>query len=280
MVTDTGFAYWHSATFNNEGTKILFTDEWGGGGRARCRAWDPLNWGADAIYDIVDEKLEFRSHYKMPAPQLETENCVAHNGSIVPVPGRDIFAQAWYQGGISVIDFTDSANPIEIAYFDRGPIMEEELITGGYWSVYYYEGAIYGTEITRGLDILKLIPSEYLSENEIAAAELAYPLIGSRRLFNPQQQVPMTWPARPVVARAYIDQLLKDKVLEEDTAQSIIERLDLVDVAMEKGGNNRLARQINRLELSVDTLNVNAITQHRLEKLNATLKEIAEGLSK
>ena len=280
VVTDTGFAYWHSATFNNEGTKILFTDEWGGGGRARCRAWDPLNWGADAIYDIVDEKLEFRSHYKMPAPQLETENCVAHNGSIVPVPGRDIFVQAWYQGGISVIDFTDSANPIEIAYFDRGPIMEEELITGGYWSVYYYEGAIYGTEITRGLDILKLIPSEYLSENEIAAAELAYPLIGSRRLFNPQQQVPMTWPARPVVARAYIDQLLKDKVLEEDTAQSIIERLDLVDVAMEKGGNNRLARQINRLELSVDTLNVNAITQHRLEKLNATLKEIAEGLSK
>ena len=280
VVTDTGFAYWHSATFNNEGTKILFTDEWGGGGRARCRAWDPLNWGADAIYDIVDEKLEFRSHYKMPAPQLETENCVAHNGSIVPVPGRDIFAQAWYQGGISVIDFTDSSNPIEIAYFDRGPIMEEELITGGYWSVYYYEGAIYGTEITRGLDILKLIPSEYLSENEIAAAELAYPLIGSRRLFNPQQQVPMTWPARPVVARAYIDQLLKDKVLEEDTAQSIIERLDLVDVAMEKGGNNRLARQINRLELSVDVLNVNAITQHRLEKLNATLKEIAEGLSK
>jgi len=280
VVTDTGFAYWHSATFNNEGTKILFTDEWGGGGRARCRAWDPLNWGADAIYDIVDEKLEFRSHYKMPAPQLETENCVAHNGSIVPVPGRDIFVQAWYQGGISVIDFTDSANPIEIAYFDRGPIMEEELITGGYWSVYYYEGAIYGTEITRGLDILKLIPSEYLSENEIAAAELAYPLIGSRRIFNPQQQVPMTWPARPVVARAYIDQLLKDKALEEDTAQSIIERLDLVDVAMEKGGNNRLARQINRLELSVDALNINAMTQHRVEKLNATLKEIAEGLSK
>jgi len=280
VVTDTGFAYWHSATFNNEGTKILFTDEWGGGGRARCRAWDPLNWGADAIYDIVDEKLEFRSHYKMPAPQLETENCVAHNGSIVPVPGRDIFVQAWYQGGISVIDFTDSANPIEIAFFDRGPIMEEELITGGYWSVYYYEGAIYGTEITRGLDILKLIPSEYLSENEIAAAELAYPLIGSRRIFNPQQQVPMTWPARPVVARAYIDQLLKDKALEEDTAQSIIERLDLVEVAMEKGGDNRLARQINRLGLSIDALNVNAMTQHRLEKLNATLKEIAEGLSK
>ena len=216
----------------------------------------------------------------MPAPQLETENCVAHNGSIVPVPGRDIFVQAWYQGGISVIDFTDSANPIEIAYFDRGPIMEEEMITGGYWSVYYYEGAIYGTEITRGLDILKLIPSEYLSENEIAAAELAYPLIGSRRVFNPQQQMPMTWPAKPVVARAYIDQLMKDKALEEDTAENIIKKLDLVDVAMKKGGNNRLARQINRFELSLDAPNVNTMTQRRLEKLSATLKEIAEGLSK
>ena len=280
VVTDTGFAYWHSATFNNEGTKILFTDEWGGGGRARCRAWDPLNWGADAIYDIIDEKLEFRSHYKMPAPQSETENCVAHNGSIVPVPGRDIFVQAWYQGGISVIDFTDSANPIEIAYFDRGPIMEKEMITGGYWSAYYYEGAIYGTEITRGLDILKLIPSKYLSKNEIEAAALAYPLIGSRRLFNPQQQVPMTWPAKPVVARAYIDQLMKDKALEEDTVERIIERLDLVDAAMEKGGNNRLARQLSRFKLSLDAPNVDAMTQHRLQKLNTTLKEIAEGLSK
>ena len=280
MVTDTGFAYWHSATFNNEGTKILFTDEWGGGGRARCRAWDPLNWGADAIYDIVDEKLEFRSHYKMPAPQSETENCVAHNGSIVPVPGRDIFVQAWYQGGISVIDFTDSANPIEIAYFDRGPIMEKEMITGGYWSAYYYEGAIYGTEITRGLDILKLIPSKYLSKNEIEAAALAYPSIGSRRLFNPQQQVPMTWPAKPVVARAYIDQLMKDKALEEDTVERIIERLDLVDAALEKGGNNRLARQLSRFELSLDAPYVDAMTKLRLQKLNTTLKEIAEGLSK
>ena len=129
VVTDEGFAYWHSATFNNDGTKVIFTDEWGGGGRARCRAWDPLNWGADAIYDIVDNKLEFRSHYKMPAPQLETENCVAHNGSIIPVPGRDIFVQAWYQGGISIMDFTDSANPKEIGYFDRGPINKDMLIT-------------------------------------------------------------------------------------------------------------------------------------------------------
>ncbi len=193
VVTDIGFAYWHSATFNNDGTKVIFTDEWGGGGRARCRAWDPLDWGADAIYDIVDNKLEFRSHYKMPAPQLETENCVAHNGSIIPVPGRDIFVQAWYQGGISVMDFTDSANPEEIAYFDRGPIMKDTLITGGYWSAYFYNGYIYGTEITRGLDVFKLTPSKFLNEDDIAKASKAFPALGPK-VFNPQQQVPMTWP--------------------------------------------------------------------------------------
>jgi len=194
VVTDTGFAYWHSATFNNDGTKVIFTDEWGGGGRARCRAWDPLDWGADAIYDIVDNKLEFRSHYKMPAPQMETENCVAHNGSIIPIPNRDIFVQAWYQGGLSIMDFTDSSNPIEIAYFDRGPILKDLLISGGYWSTYYYEGYIYGTEIKRGLDVFKLLPSEYLSKEEIAAAENAYPAQGPR-VFNPQQQVPLVWPS-------------------------------------------------------------------------------------
>ena len=193
VVSDIGFAYWHSATFNNDGTKVIFTDEWGGGGRARCRAWDPLDWGADAIYDIVDNKLEFKSHYKMPAPQLETENCVAHNGSIIPIPNRDIFVQAWYQGGISIIDFTDSSNPIEIAYFDRGPILKDLLITGGYWSTYFYEGFIYGTEITRGLDVFRLVPSEFITEDEIKAAANAYPALGSR-VFNPQQQIPMAWP--------------------------------------------------------------------------------------
>jgi hypothetical protein len=218
-VTDDGFAYWHSATFNNAGTKVLFTDEWGGGGRARCRAWDPVTWGADAIYDIVDQQLKFKSHYKIPAPQLETENCVAHNGSIIPVPGRDIFIQAWYQGGITVIDFTDSSNPTEIGYFDRGPILADELIAGGYWSVYYYQGMIYGTEMIRGLDTLKLIPSEHLSANEIAAAAMAYPSIGPRELFNPQRQVPMKWPASPVVANAYIDQLRRTNTLSSAAAK-------------------------------------------------------------
>ncbi|MDP5052177.1 MAG: DUF305 domain-containing protein, partial [Congregibacter sp.] len=163
VVTDEGFAYWHSATFNNDGTKVLFTDEWGGGARARCRAWDPLTWGADAIYDIKDGKLEFGSYFKMPAPQLESENCVAHNGSIIPVPGRDIFVQAWYQGGISIVDFTDSKNPVEIGYFDRGPYFADEIITGGFWSVYWYDGFIYGTEIVRGLDVFDLVASEHLT---------------------------------------------------------------------------------------------------------------------
>jgi uncharacterized protein (DUF305 family) len=193
VVTDTGFAYWHSATFNNDATKVIFTDEWGGGGRPRCRAWDPLDWGANAIYDIVDSKLIFRSYYKMSAPQQETENCVAHNGSIVPIPNKDIMVQAWYQGGLSVIDFTDSENPLEIAYFDRGPISDEKLITGGYWSAYFYEGNIYATEIARGLDVFKLTPSNFLTKDDISKASRAFPVMGPKRLFNPQQQIPMTW---------------------------------------------------------------------------------------
>ncbi|MEL7444947.1 MAG: DUF305 domain-containing protein [Pseudomonadota bacterium] len=196
-VFDKGFAYWHSATFNNDGTKVIFTDEWGGGGRARCRASDPMTWGANAVYDIVDGKLEFRSHYKLPGPQGEFENCVAHNGSIVPVPGRDIFVQSWYQGGISLMDFTDSANPKEIAYFDRGAIDDEQLVVGGYWSSYWYNGRIYGTEITRGIDVFALEPSEFLTAEEIAAAEAAS---YEDTRFNPQTQTEVTWDAAVVEA--------------------------------------------------------------------------------
>ncbi|MDP5103200.1 MAG: DUF305 domain-containing protein [Erythrobacter sp.] len=195
--TDTTFAYWHSATFNNDGTKVIFTDEWGGGGRPRCKASDPKTWGANAVYDIVDGKLVFRAHYKMPAPQTDKENCVAHNGSIIPVPGRDLFAQAWYQGGMSVMDFTDSANPKEIAYFDRGPIDDKQMVLGGYWSIYWYKGHIYGTEITRGIDVFTLNPSEYLTEAEIAAANAAVYADGR---FNPQTQTQVTWDAAVVDA--------------------------------------------------------------------------------
>ncbi len=230
-VADKGFAYWHSATFNNDGTKVIFTDEWGGGARARCRARDPLTWGADALYDIVGGELEFRGYYKIPAPQDEMENCVAHNGSIVPVPGRDLFVQAWYQGGISVIDFTDTASPVEIAYFDRGPIDDEELIIGGYWSAYWYDGRIYATEIVRGLDVFALTPSEYLSEAEIAAAALA----DRDAVFNPQQQFRVTWPDHPLVAQAYLDQLQRAGTVPAALAGELAALLEEVQARIEAG---------------------------------------------
>nr|MDQ3078179.1 DUF305 domain-containing protein [Pseudomonadota bacterium] len=234
VVSDPGFAYWHSATFNNDGTKVLFTDEWGGGGRPRCRSFDPKTWGADAIYDIVGGKLTRRGTYKLPAPQSEMENCVAHNGSIVPVPGRDIMIQAWYQGGLSMFDFTDSSKPMEIAYFDRGPVDAVRPTTAGFWSAYYYRGRIYATEIARGLDVFALTPSAMLSENEIAAAALA----DQRGLFNPQQQYPVEWPAEPVVARAYMDQLRRAGMLNPALDQRLGAALTQAGTVLGGGSKN------------------------------------------
>ena len=274
-VVDKGFAYWHSATFNNDGTKVIFTDEWGGGGRPRCRTFDPRDWGADAIYDIVDGQLEFRSYYKLPAPQVEQENCVAHNGSVVPVPGRDIFAQAWYQGGLSLVDFTDSAQPFEIAYFDRGPIHEEHMILGGYWSTYWYNGKIYGTEIARGLDVFALVPSEHLSENEVAAAALA----DQGELFNPQQQFRVTWPDVPVVARAYIDQLNRDGLLSDAQNAGLSAALNRADAMMGSGGSDAdLAEQLASLAAGLNADGV-GITGRRKSALAATLNGIADKVS-
>ncbi|MEE8544049.1 MAG: DUF305 domain-containing protein [Gammaproteobacteria bacterium] len=274
-VVDTGFAYWHSATFNNDGSKVIFTDEWGGGSRPRCRAYDPLTWGADAIYDIIDGKLEFRSHFKMPAPQVEQENCVAHNGSIVPVPGRDIFVQAWYQGGISVMDFTDSANPVEIAYFDRGPIDAEHLVTGGYWSAYWYNGRIYATEIVRGLDVLALLPSEYLSENEIAAAVAA----NRGASFNPQQQFSIDWPAEPVVARAYLDQLERGNELPPTLVADLSTALDRSATQLADGTRDKdLAKKLKSLAASLEDDSGDAITHRRRAGLAGTLNGISARL--
>jgi uncharacterized protein (DUF305 family) len=272
-VVDTGFAYWHSATFNNQGDKVIFTDEWGGGTRARCRASDPLTWGANAIYDIVDNKLVFRGYFKMPAPQTDQENCVAHNGSLVPVPGRDIMVQAWYQGGISVFDFTDSANPIEIAYFDRGPIDEEELITGGFWSSYWYQGLVYGSEIVRGLDVLSLTPSEYLSENELAAALLA----DKGSAFNPQQQYQVNWPADPVVARAYRDQLLRTGHLSGDQESALNNLLDHADLHLKEGRTDPdLADQLQAMSIALteSSRNLEGRTRQRLMALGETMMGI------
>ena len=276
-VVDPGFAYWHSATFNNDGTKVIFTDEWGGGGRPRCRASDPREWGADAIFDIVDGKMQFRSYYKLPAPQTEQENCVAHNGSLVPVPGRDIFVQAWYQGGISVIDFTDSSNPVEIAFFDRGPFDGETLVMAGYWSAYWYRGFIYGTEIARGLDVLELLPSEYLTLNEIAAASQVAP-----DRFNAQQQRRIEWSARPVVARAYLDQLSRSDTVSAERVGALSDLLDRADQRLTDGTRTDAAL-IEQLDtaaaaLERDSASARGRDQTRLRSLGETLTSLAERL--
>ena len=215
-VIDPNFAYWHSATFSNEADRVIFTDEWGGGTAARCLPTDDPEWGANAIFRLQNRDMTLASYYKLPAPQAEAENCVAHNGSLVPVPGRDIMTQAWYQGGVSVFDFTDPANPVEIAYFDRGPLDADELLIGGLWSTYWYNGYIYGSEIARGLDVFALEPSEHLTANEIEAAKLV-----QVERFNPQTQTRVTWPASFVVARALLDQLQRGSNLPADGITSL-----------------------------------------------------------
>ncbi len=207
-VNDPNYSYWHSASFSNDGSKVVFTDEWGGGLGARCRANDPNKWGADAIFHLKNDKLSLASYYKLPAAQGDTENCVAHNGSLVPVPGRDIEVQAWYQGGISVVDFTDAAHPFEIAYFDRGPIDAKMMVLGGDWSAYWYNGFIYGSEIARGLDVFTLTPTKFLTQNEIDAANT----IRLAQL-NVQNQQKMAWPSQLIVAKAYLDQLARSRAL-------------------------------------------------------------------
>src|SRR2546426_1932929 len=270
-VSDKNFAYWHSATFNNDGTKVIFTDEWGGGGRPRCRAIDPPNWGADAIFDVVDRKLTFAGYFKMPAPQTEQENCVAHNGSLIPVPGRDIMVQAWYQGGVSVFDFTDGAHPFEIAFFDRGPIDARDLITGAYWSTYWYNGYIYGSEISRGIDVFKLIPSQYLSQNEIDAANL----VRSDEL-NAQEQKRSIWPASSVVARAYLDQLVRSKGIQPERAHTVTDalaRADKLRSSRDKGAA-AIIRQLDALvnQLQRDAGTAAAPDAVHLRLLAATIK--------
>src|SRR5208282_5573797 len=225
-VNDPNYSYWHSASFSNDGSKVVFTDEWGGGLGARCRPNDPNKWGADAIFRLKDDKLTFANYYKLPAAQSDTENCVAHNGSLIPVPGRDIEVQAWYQGGISVMDFTDPANPFEIAYFDRGPIDPKMLILGGDWSAYWYNGYIYASEIARGLDVFQLTPTKFLTQNEIDAAKTVQ--VGD---LNVQNQQKIEWPAKLVVAKAYIDQLTRSQALPADQIAALQKAIDSAEKA-------------------------------------------------
>lgn len=240
-IFDPDMAYWHSATFNNEGNVVVFTDEWGGGVAARCQATDPANWGANLIATIEDNTLAGQRFYKLPAHQGATENCVAHNGSLVPVPGRDIMVQSWYQGGISLMDFTDPQNPFEIAYFDRGPVDGETLRVAGHWSAYWYNGRIYGSEIGRGLDVLRLTTSEHLSEAELAAAEAVI-----EAQVNPQTQTRIVWEDTPVVAQAYLDQLARGSAVEArlmERAGTEVSRW--ADGRMNRGNLRRVARDLN-----------------------------------
>jgi hypothetical protein len=243
-VTDPNYAFWHSANFSNDGTKVLFTDEWGGGGQPRCRASDPMNWGADAIFNLKGGKLTLASYYKMPAPQTELENCVAHNGSLIPIPGRDVEVQSWYQGGVSIVDFTDIAHPIEIGYFDRGPVDGIKHAMGGQWSTYWYNGYIYGSEIARGVDVFKLVPNKYLTQNEIDAASQVHVAE-----LNVQNQQKFVWPANLVTAKAYIDQLARGNALDAKRLAALNEAIAKAEASHSKP---KAVAQLRAMAVSLD----------------------------
>jgi hypothetical protein len=257
-VSDPNYSYWHSANFSNDGSKVLFTDEWGG--QPRCRATDPMNWGADAIFTLTDRKLTLASYYKMPAPQTEFENCVAHNGSLVPIPGRDIEVQAWYQGGISIVDFTDASHPIEIAYFDRGPIDAAKRALGGQWSAYWYNGYIYGSEIARGLDVFKLVPNKFITQNEIDAANQVH-----FDELNVQNQPKIVWPSNFIVARAYIDQLTRSNALEPKQ----IAALEAAIANAQAHSDRKRAAQLKTMALNLDKDAAKAKTPVDAERMRA-----------
>ena len=242
-VADSNFSYWHSATFNNDGSKILFSDEWGGGVQPKCRKTDPREWGADAIFTLQNRQMQFQGYYKLPAVQTPEENCVAHNGSLIPIPGRDVMVQAWYQGGLSVFDWTDPKHPKEIAYFDRGPLDPTKLELGGYWSTYWYNGVIVGSEITRGLDIFELKPSGFISQNEIDAAKSVH-----FDYLNAQGQVKLVWPKTYSLARAYLDQLERSKSMATGRIAEFRNALERAEQAPDVEQRKALAELATQLE--------------------------------
>ena len=255
-VNDTNYSYWHSASFSNDGKKVVFTDEWGGGLGARCRANDPNKWGADAIFNLENGKLKFASYYKLPAAQGDSENCVAHNGSLIPVPGRDIEVQAWYQGGISVMDFTDAAHPQEIAYFDRGPIDPKLLVLGGDWSAYWYNGSIYASEIARGLDIFELTPTKFLTQNEIDAARTV-----KVAELNVQNQQKIEWPKNLTVAKAYVDQLERSQALPADRIAALRAALQKADTGSLKKMAPAMEKDAAAAKTPADANRMNALAE-------------------
>jgi len=266
-VSDSNFSYWHSATFNNDGTKLLFTDEWGGGGGPKCRVTDKPEWGADAIFTLVDNTMTFQSYYKMLAPQTQFENCVAHNGSLIPIPGRDVMVQGWYQGGISVFDWTDAAHPKEIAFHDRGPVDSTKMASGGSWSAYWYNGHIYSSEIARGLDVFELTPSAFISQNEIDAAKLVH-----LDYFNTQGQPKIVWPASFVVARAYVDQLARSNGLMPARVSAL--RNELARAETLSGGERKEA--LMQLAAQLDGDVPGAADRAKVRKLAGAVRDLAD----
>jgi len=265
-VSDSNFSYWHSATLNNDGTKVLFSDEWGGGGQPKCRATDKKEWGADAIFSLSDRKMQFQGYYKLPVAQTSQENCVAHNGSLIPIPGRDVMAQAWYQGGASVFDWTDGAHPKEIAFFDRGPLNATRMEFAGFWSVYWYNGVLVGSEGTRGLDIFELVPSGFISQNEIDAAKTVH-----LDYLNVQGQQKFVWPPSFALARAYVDQLERSKGLEAGRISSVRKEL----ASAEKASGEARKSALTRLAGELEAYSVGAGDPAKVRKLADAVKELS-----
>ena len=266
QAADINMSFWHSATFSNDGTKILFSDEWGGGTQPRCRDTDKLEWGANALFTIENSKMLFKSYYKIPAAQTSFENCVAHNGSLIPIPGREVMVQGWYQGGISVFDWTDVSHPREIAFFDRGPIDPTRLITGGSWSVYWYNGMIVSSEIARGLDIFELLPNGLISQNEIDAAKTV-----RWDYLNAQEQRRIVWPPSFAKARAYLDQLERSKGMADSTIASV--RKDLASAEKLTGGQRQQA--LKQLATKLSTAG-SSNDQPTLRLLSSAIAELSK----
>ena len=264
---DTNMSAWHSATFSNDGSKVLFSDEWGGGSSPRCRATDKVEWGADAIFVRNGDKLDFKSYFKLPAAQTSNENCVAHNGSLIPIPGREVMVQSWYQGGINVFDWTDPNHAFEVAFFDRGPMDATALVGGGHWAAYWYNGLFYGSEISRGLDVWELTPSEHISKNELDAAKLV-----KYAYFNAQEQPQAVWPAAFVVARAYTDQMARNSAVPKAWLDGVLAQLATAEKA--KGGARSTA--LNALAAQLDKDAAASPESARVQALSGVVKGLAK----
>ncbi len=265
--SDLNFSLWHTAVFSNDARRVVFTDEWGGGTAPRCRATDPFRLGGNTVLTIANGRMTQHGYFKMPAAQTNTENCVSHNGGLIPVPGRDIMVQGWYQGGVDIFDFTDPLRPVEIAYFDRGPVNAETLVMGGSWGAYYWNGYIYSSELSRGLDVLELVPGEHLSRNEIEAAKLA-----RMEEYNPQAQPRITWPAAFPVVRSYLDQLVRNRGLPRARTTAIAAALTRAERAT--GAARRT--QLNALATQLDRDARGAADGARVTAMAAAVRELAK----